>query len=131
MPNWLDLQVGGIYPTASGALCNQLQVATGPGQLFYWSIGNASGSAAGLYLLIDYANGTTPPNNGTVSPLDWMYVASTSSGTTTTSRSYAPVPLYFKNGLWIMASSNLTSPYTLTVQTTTVTCISAMMVQNG
>lgn len=129
MPNFTDLHVGGIIPVTSNALVNNLQVATGQGQLYYWSIGNSDGTNAGLYLLIDSASGSVPVN-GTVKPLDWMYVAATSSGTTTTARLYSPYPILFQNGLWICASSTLTTPFTLTSQTTTKTSIMALVATN-
>lgn len=74
----------GIVPIVSGTAVNTLVIKAAPGNLY--SVYATNSSATGGFLLV--FNATSAPSDGTVSPIDCVPIA----GTSTSGINYAPGP---------------------------------------
>lgn len=128
MANIGDLLVGGLLPVTTQALANRLQHSAAPGALSEFTVLNFDTTTGYLILLLDQV---ATPANGAVIPIDQFFVGpATSTVPGMLGVSYTPYPMGFKNGLWIVGSTTLTTPYTLATGTNSGLAISAKG-QNG
>ena len=107
-----DLVVGGLLGAASGALENRHQILTKGGAVYRIKVINFD-TAGILCLLLDQ---TATPSNGAVTPVDCFFIGA-GSATIPTFVDYvypAYAPMQMANGLWMVASTVLTTPFSLT-----------------
>lgn len=123
MPGYADLFVGGIKPGQSTALENSHRIAVGTGALTTLSVLNFD-TTARLILLFDTASATQPTNGAGATPVYFFPIAAgTSNGPAQgLGFDWTIPPLQFTNGLWIVVSSTITTPFTLTAVTTNQCC---------
>lgn len=116
MPNIGDLAVGGIRPIVSVALEAQHQMALGSGVLYNLTVLNY-GAAANLVLLLDQTASPAGYSGTAVTPI-WAYPIAASAaggpGLLTVGGAFLTPPIAFRNGLWVMLSSGLTTPFSAT-----------------
>ena len=108
----VDLLVGGLKSAQSGALENRHQILTAGGAVYRIKVVNFDTSGI-LCLLLDQ---TATPSNGAVTPVDMFFIgAGSATIPAVLDYSYpAGVGLQVTNGLWLAASTVLTTPFTLT-----------------
>ncbi len=107
-----DLIIGGHTPIVSQTFEVSHQLAkTGPGQVYDLTAHNYNASVRMVLLLDQIA----APVNGAVTPIfAWPIAGSTAGGPGTFSLAYLVPPLRFLNGLWVILSTVMTTPFTLT-----------------
>lgn len=115
MPNFGDIQVGGLPLGQSAKLETGHQIAIGPGQLWSLTALNFNTSNAGLILLLDQTADPTGYSSTTVAPIyaNVIAVGSATNGPGVLAPAGIPA-LYFTNGLWVLLSSVITTPFTAT-----------------
>lgn len=119
MANIGDLYITGIKPVVSTALeANHRLSATGPGVLYYLNAQNYNLSGR-LVLLIDSSSATAPT---TATGLLWAGVlpAAQPAGNnpvTPKDMVWDVPPMQFINGLWVVLSTILTTPFTIAAAT--------------
>lgn len=113
MPGYGDLFVGGIKPIVSAALEVSHRLAVGTGSLTWMTVHNYNATARTV-LLLDTAS-VTQPANGAVTPI-WAYpiAGSTATGPGAFGVDFTNPPIQFVNGLWVIMTTSLTTPFTLT-----------------
>lgn len=115
MPNFGDIQVGGLPNGQSTALETAHQIAIGPGQLWSLTALNFSTSNAGMILLLDQTASPTGYSSTAVTPIYFAPIAVGSATNGPGMLAPAGIPaVYFTNGLWVLLSSVVTTPFTAT-----------------
>ena len=114
MANIGDLIVGGVYPVVSGALGKGLELSTKAGELHAITIHNYNATAR-MVLLLDQTADPTSYSAQAVTPL-WALpiTGSGTGGPGYITADWTTVPLAFKNGLWVLLSTVLTTPFSAT-----------------
>lgn len=130
MPNIGDLAVGGIRPVVSPALQAALQLAIGSGVVYNLVVLNYA-AAASQVLLLDQTASPAGYSGTAVTPI-WAFpiAASTAAGPGTLGGgAFLTPPIAFRNGLWVMLSTVITSPFTATAAGATAGYFSALVQQ--
>ena len=117
--NFADIYVGGIpitKSTSTQGLIGYFQLsAKGPGQLWSLSVLNYDTSNAKTVMLLDQTASPASYSTTTVAPI---FAAPIAVGSATTGPGYFSPgglpPIQFINGLWVVLSTVLTSPYSCT-----------------
>ena len=112
-----DLLIGGLESSKTTALANAFQIkANGPVSLSTLTVHNYNASAR-MVLLLDLvlAPSVTVPQAGAYFPVyAFPIAASTTAGPGAFTFQWAPFPLKFVSGCWVVLSTTLTSPFVLT-----------------
>ncbi len=127
MPSPGDLYVGGIKPVVSSALTSAFQLsAKGPGVLYDLTALNFNATAR-MVLLLDQVPSPANASGTSVSPI-WFYpIAGLATTPGPVGLGYFVPPIQFVNGLWVILSTVLTTPYTATTSTTADGAFSALV----
>ena len=117
MPNLGDLYIGGIPVTSSPSpLIGYFQLsATGPGAIYSLTVLNFDTSNAKMVMLLDQ---TANPSGYSTTAVQSIFSGPIAAGSSSTGPGYFSPgqfpPMQFKNGLWVVLSTVLTTAFSCT-----------------
>lgn len=117
MPSVGDIFVGGIAPVVSQKLEQDHQLATKTGSLTSLTVHNYNATAR-MILLLDQTADPTLYVAQAVLPIWFMPISGLSTTPGFVDKDWTVAPLQFKNGLWIVLSTVLTTPFSCTTTAT-------------
>lgn len=113
MPTFPELMIGGIAPVYSTALEAAHQLATKSGSIETLTVLNTNATAR-FVLLLDQLTSPAGQTTLAVTPIWAFPVNGLSTTPGTLSVDWTVGTMQFKNGLWVVLSTVLTTPFSLT-----------------
>lgn len=116
MPGVGDALIGGIKPVVTTALTGAFNIsAKGPGALTALTVMNFDTGGGRMVLLLDQVASPAAFSATAVTPIwFWFLAAASSTVPTAVAADWTVAPLQFVNGLWVVLSTVLTTPFSCT-----------------